>query len=89
GRAVWRAAAAGDVRAARILCGGGRQWQPGSDGTPPLVEALRRRPLHKLNLLLRQVVHGTGPDPERLRPLAHGAAARWEREAARRRRVQD
>ncbi|CAE8590889.1 unnamed protein product, partial [Polarella glacialis] len=50
--------------------------------SPPLVEVLRRRPLHKLNTLFLHVAGGIGPDPEALAPLRGGADS-WGRARAR------
>eukprot|EP00929_Paragymnodinium_shiwhaense_P038183 TRINITY_DN20224_c0_g3_i2.p1 TRINITY_DN20224_c0_g3~~TRINITY_DN20224_c0_g3_i2.p1 ORF type:complete len:585 (-),score=116.81 TRINITY_DN20224_c0_g3_i2:212-1966(-) len=51
---------------------------------PLLIEALRKRPLHKLNTLFKQAAKGCGPDPETLVPLAGDTAiTRWKEAAHR------
>uniref|UniRef100_A0A7S4VM28 JmjC domain-containing protein n=1 Tax=Alexandrium monilatum TaxID=311494 RepID=A0A7S4VM28_9DINO len=76
-------AAAGDLRAVQSLSPRAADLGGGEEEAPVLVEALRHRPLHKLNTLLRQVAGGTGPDPLNVEPLRRGAASAWVREAER------
>eukprot|EP00933_Yihiella_yeosuensis_P036966 TRINITY_DN30817_c0_g1_i2.p1 TRINITY_DN30817_c0_g1~~TRINITY_DN30817_c0_g1_i2.p1 ORF type:complete len:505 (+),score=95.82 TRINITY_DN30817_c0_g1_i2:159-1673(+) len=74
----------GDSRAVRILLENGTCTGDAliRSGRPLLVEALRKRPLHKLNTLFRHVAAGIGPDPRKLAPL-RGGLSPWQRAAVR------
>lgn len=70
-----RAVAATDIRAVALL-----STRLGPNAA--LLEALRLRPLHKLNTLFMQVAAGIGPSAEHVEPLQRGSKA-WLRAADR------
>jgi len=80
-----RAVGAGSTEAVRSLAprGADTATTTGAARSPLLVETLRRRPLHKLNTLFRQVAGHAGPAPELVAPLCRGAAVAWLRAAER------
>lgn len=65
----------GSVRVASLLAAQRSHWSSAAD--TPLLKALRRQPLHKLNVLFHQVCQGLGPDPELWAPLRKGGGACW------------